>query len=282
MRKLSPLQKILISIITLLVSVTLILNVIQATRPTESQMGESVRFYAQLQYAFIQRPVYAITRFAQDVSTLWSTMEENKKLRNQIDLIATYQSRLEEAYRDIEDLKQLNQLRLSLSEASTISATVIQRSMDSFTHSIVLNVGLSDGVEVGDAVISHLGLLGKVVEVSANSSVVLLLTTELDINKISVKIQIDPAKTSEAILERFDPNTKSYTLKLLETDSSITSGMKVITSAAGGLFPSGLLVGVVNHVETLPNKIGLKILVTPAADFFDLNYVLIVKRGFDE
>ena len=282
MRKLSPLQRVLISIIGLLLSVTLILNVIQSTRPTASQTGEGVRFYAQLQYAFVQRPIFAITSFVQDVSTLWSTMEENKKLREQIDLIATYQSRLEEAYRDIEALKQLNQLSLSLSEASTISATVIQRSMDSFTHAIVLNVGLNDGVEVGDAVISSLGLLGKVVEVSEKSSVVLLLTTELDINKISVKIQIDPTKTSEAILERYDPNTKSYSLKLLDTNSSITVGMKVITSAAGGLFPSGLLVGVVNHVETLPNTIGLKILVTPAADFYDLNYVLIVKRGVNE
>ena len=282
MRKLSPLQKMLISIIAILMSVTLILNVIQSTRPTETQMGEGVRFYAQVQYALVQRPLYAITSFVQDVSTLWSTMEENKKLREQIDLIATYQSRLEEAYRDIEDLKQLNQLSLSLSEASTISATVIQRSMDSFTHSIILDVGSNDGIELGDAVISNLGLLGKVVEVSEKTSVVLLLTTELDINKISVKIQIDPTKTSEAILERYDPNTKSYSLKLLDTNSSITTGMKVITSAAGGLFPSGLLVGVVNHVETLPNTIGLKILVTPAADFYDLNYVLIVKRGSSE
>ena len=282
MRKLSPLQKILISLISILVSVTLILNVIQMTRPTQTQMGEGVRFYAQLQYALVQRPIFAITSFVQDVSTLWSTMEENKKLREQVELIATYQSRLEEAYRDIDDLKQLNELQLSLSEASTISASVIQRSMDSFSHSIVLNVGSNDGVELGDAVINTLGLLGKVVEVSEKTSVVLLLTTELDINKISVKIQIDQAKTSEAILERYDPNTLSYSLKLLDTNSSITSGMKVVTSAAGGLFPSGLLVGVVNLVETLPNTIGLKILVTPAADFYDLTYVLVVKRGSGE
>lgn len=282
MRKLSPLQKILISLISILVSVTLILNVIQMTRPTQAQLGEGFRFYAQLQYALVQRPIYAITTFAQDVSTLWSTMAENKKLREQIELIATYQSRLEEAYRDIEDLKQLNQLRLSLSEASTISASVIQRSMDSFSHSIVLNVGSNDGVEEGDAVINSFGLLGKVVKVSEKTSIVLLLTTELDINKISVKIQIDQAKTSEAILERYDPNTLSYSLKLLDTNSSITTGMKVITSAAGGMFPSGLLVGVVNLVETLPNTIGLKILVTPAADFYDLSYVLVVKRGLSE
>ena len=35
----------------------------------------------------------------------------------------------------------------------------------------------------------------------------------------------------------------------------------------------------VNHVETLPNAIGLKILVEPAADFYHLNYVAVVKRG---
>ncbi|NTW91719.1 MAG: hypothetical protein HGA35_07315, partial [Erysipelotrichaceae bacterium] len=44
-------------------------------------------------------------------------------------------------------------------------------------------------------------------------------------------------------------------------------------------YPSGLLVGTVNHVENLPNAIGLKILVKPAADFYHLNYVAVVKRG---
>ncbi|MDP3445540.1 MAG: rod shape-determining protein MreC, partial [Ignavibacteria bacterium] len=58
-----------------------------------------------------------------------------------------------------------------------------------------------------------------------------------------------------------------------------TEGMKVISSGSGGLFPNGLLVGTVNHVENLPNAIGLKILVAPAADFYNLNYVAVVKRG---
>lgn len=279
MKQLTPIQKALALLASILLVLTISLNVIQITAPKLGRDQTSYNFFAQLQYALIQRPANAITGFFEDFSSLWNTMEENKILRSQIELISVYQAKLEEAYRDIEDLKQFNELLLSMSESETISATIIQRSTENFTNSLVINIGSNDGVELGDAVISSKGLIGKVSSVSENTSIVLLLTTELEINKITVKIQVDPSKTSEAILEKYDPNTQSYSLKLLDTNSSITEGMKVISSGSGGLFPSGLLVGTVNHVENLPNAIGLKILVKPAADFYHLNYVAVVKRG---
>lgn len=281
MKQMTPIQKALAIIASILLVLTISLNVIQMTAPKLGQDQKSYNFFAQLQYALISRPATAVTSFIYDLSSLWKVMDENKILRSQVELIALYQAKLEEAYRDIDDLKKFNELLLSMSESDTISATVIQRSLESFTHTIVLNIGTNDGVELGDAVISSKGLIGKVSSVSENTCVVLLLTTELDINKITVKIQVDQVKTSEAILENYDPNTQSYTLKLLDTNSSITEGMKVISSGSGGLFPSGLLVGTVNLVENLPNAIGLKILVSPAADFYHLNYVAIVKRGLN-
>lgn len=279
MKKMSPIQKALAIIVSILLVLILSLNVIVITSPKLGREQTSYHFFAQVQYALIQRPANAVTGFFEDLTKLWSTMEENKILRSQIELISVYQAKLEEAYRDIDDLKKINELLLSMSESETISATIIQRSMENFTNTVVINIGSADGVEVGDAVISSKGLIGKVTSLSENTSVVLLLTTELEMNKITVKIQVDPSKTSEAILEKYDPNTQSYLLKLLDTNSSITEGMKVVSSGSGGLFPSGLLVGTVNHVETLPNAIGLKILVEPAADFYHLNYVVVVKRG---
>lgn len=279
MEKMSPIQKALAIIASILLVLILSLNVIVITSPKLGREQTSYYFFAQVQYALIQRPANAVTGFFEDLTKLWSTMEENKILRSQIELISVYQAKLEEAYRDIDDLKKINELLLSMSESETISATIIQRSMENFTNTVVINIGSADGVELGDAVISSKGLIGKVTSLSENTSVVLLLTTELEMNKITVKIQVDPSKTSEAILEKYDPNTQSYLLKLLDTNSSITEGMKVVSSGSGGLFPSGLLVGTVNHVETLPNAIGLKILVEPAADFYHLNYVAVVKRG---
>lgn len=279
MKKMSPIQKALAIIASILLVLILSLNVIVITSPKLGREQTSYYFFAQVQYALIQRPANAVTGFFEDLTKLWSTMEENKILRSQIELISVYQAKLEEAYRDIDDLKKINELLLSMSESETISATIIQRSMENFTNTLVINIGSADGVELGDAVISSKGLIGKVTSLNENTSVVLLLTTELEMNKITVKIQVDPSKTSEAILEKYDPNTQSYLLKLLDTNSSITEGMKVVSSGSGGLFPSGLLVGTVNHVETLPNAIGLKILVEPAADFYHLNYVVVVKRG---
>ena len=209
MKKMSPIQKALAILASILLVLILSLNVIVMTSPKLGRDQTSYHFFAQVQYALIQRPANAVTGFFEDLTKLWSTMEENKILRSQIELISVYQAKLEEAYRDIDDLKKFNELLLSMSESETISATIIQRSMENFTNTLVINIGSADGVELGDAVISSKGLIGKVTSLSENTSVVLLLTTELEMNKITVKIQVDPSKTSEAILEKYDPNTRA-------------------------------------------------------------------------
>jgi len=122
-------------------------------------------------------------------------------------------------------------------------------------------------------------LIGKVTTLTENTCVVMLLTTEQEINKVSVKIQISQRVTAEALLEYYDVNTGTYILSLLETNSSITEGMSVISSGLGATYPSGLLVGTVSNVEQLQSSSGVVIYVTPAADFAHLNYVAVVKRG---
>jgi rod shape-determining protein MreC len=142
-----------------------------------------------------------------------------------------------------------------------------------------LNVGTLDGVELNDAVISSKGLIGKVSTITPNSCEVLLLTTEQELNKVSVKIRISASDTAEALLEYYDVNSGSYILSLLETNASITEGMTVISSGLGETYPSGLLVGTVSKVEAQQSAGGVKVYVTPAADFANINYVAIVKRG---
>ncbi len=134
MKQMTPIQKTLAILASILLVLTISLNVIQMTAPKLGQDQNSYNFFAQLQYALIQRPTTAVTTFLNDLSSLWKTMDENKVLRSQIELIALYQAKLEEAYRDINELKKFNELLLSMSESETISATVIQRSLESFSN----------------------------------------------------------------------------------------------------------------------------------------------------
>lgn len=279
MKSWSPFQKALAWILGIVLSFILLINVIQMTSPALGQSDPGYRFWTLLHASLIERPISSMAQLTQKVSTLWKVETENDLLRQKIEQLSLYQAKLEESYREIEALKQLNQLKTTYSQYTLINGSILRRSNDTFTHILTLDIGSKDGVAIDDAVISSKGLVGKVIEVTDSSSVVLLLTTENELNKVMVKIQVDAAKTSEAILEKYDPNVQSYVLTLIDTSSSITEGMRVVSSGLGGAFPSGLLVGEVSKVETLVDAIGLRIEVKPAADFLHLDYLSVVKRG---
>lgn len=274
----SPLQKIIAWVVGLLVSLILILNTLQLTTPSVTLNDPGYRFFSLINSALFQRPISSVTDYSERIAAFWRVQDENKAYRQELELISLYQAKLEESYREIEALKKLAELKSTYSQYDLISAKIALRSADSFNHSLSLDVGSKDGVSINDAVISSKGLIGKVVDVSESQATVLLLTTETSLNKVTVKIQIDPSKTAEAILENYDPNAQAYILKLLDTQSSIIVGMKVISSGLGGAFPSGLLVGEVSKVEALSNAIGLRIEVNPAVDFYNIDYVAVVKR----
>ncbi len=278
MKQMNPLQKILAWMVGIVFSFILILNTLQVSSPSVSLNDPGYRFFGLVNSALIQAPLSSFNELSNNIASLWHVQEENAAYRKELELLSTYQAKLEESYREIERLKALAELKSTYSQYELISAKIASRSVDSFNHSLNINVGESDGVAINDAVISSKGLLGKVIDVSENEATVLLLTTETSLNKVSVKIQIDPSKTAEAILERYDPNTQSYILKLLDTQSSITEGMSVISSGIGGTFPSGILVGKVSKVEALTNAIGLRIEVDPSVDFYTIDYVAVVKR----
>lgn len=279
MNRLSPLNRILLKVIGGLLALSLFLAGLRMNASVRGVSDQAYGFLTSLRVTLFDNPVQSIGNFVSDFTSLYTLKAENDRLRRQIDMLEQFQARLEEAYRDIEDLRILNELKATMTQYHLIAAMVYNRPADTFNHTLTLNIGSADGVELNDAVISSEGVIGKVTTLTENTCVVMLLTTEQEINKVSVKIQISQRATAEALLEYYDVNTGTYILSLLETNSSITEGMSVISSGLGATYPSGLLVGTVSNVEQLQSSSGVVIYVTPAADFAHLNYVAVVKRG---
>jgi len=278
MRKWTRTQRILIATITVLLSLTVFLNILRIASPLDGINAAGYDVFTMLRYSLIERPVTSIQEFVGDFTQLWKVKQENEKLRTQLELLAIYQAKLAEAYRQIEALKQIAGLELAMNDYELINGTVIYRPIEAFDNSLSINIGKNDGVKVDDAVISSKGLIGKVEEVFDDRSVVRLLTTESGNNKVTVKIQLSPSQTAEAILERYDVEHEAFEVRLVTTGYAITKGMSVVSSGLGGVFPSGLLVGHVKEVVELDNAVGMNIYVSPAADFKSFEYVAVVSR----
>ncbi|MDA8441389.1 MAG: rod shape-determining protein MreC, partial [Peptococcaceae bacterium] len=62
---------------------------------------------------------------------------------------------------------------------ATLGASVIDRNPSNWYHTLVINRGSQAGVKVNDAIITSLGLVGKVISVTNNTAeVILILDTE--------------------------------------------------------------------------------------------------------
>ena len=279
--KLNRLQKILVWVIGIVVSLSLILNVVRITTPFSEISRQGYNTFAMIKYSLIDYPVTAVTDFFTSFSRLWQVRQENDLLRQHVDSIATLQAQLAESQRQIDELKEIAGLKSIVSDYELIPATVLSRSQESWNNLLTIDVGKNDGVDLNYAVMTPQGLIGKITQVMDNSASVKLITAEDGLNKVSVKIEVGGGKTVDAILEKYDSNEQAFIVKLLNSGATVTENMRVVSSGMGGVFPSGLLVGTVKKVEELSNAVGMNIYVSPAADFQSFNYVYVVRRQGD-
>ncbi len=280
--KLNRIQRILLGCIGAVLAFSLILNMVSGNSPLVSVSHEGYGFFSMLKYSLIDYPIRSLTEGFSILGRMWALEEENEILRQQIEGVASMQARIEEQQRQIQELKEMSDLRSVISDYQTIPATVMTRSAETWNGMLTIDAGSAEGVAENYAVISTQGLIGKVTSVSEHQSVVRLLTVSDHSNKVSVKIQISDGVTANGILESYDFDEQAFIVKLLDSNNTVTESMKVTTSGMGGFFPSGLFIGTVSRVEELSNAIGMDVYVQPAADFSDLDYVYVVKRLGDD
>ena len=136
-----------------------------------------------------------------------------------------------------------------------------------FLRSVVLNKGSKNNIKLGMAVLDDEYLIGKVVEVNFFTSRVLLLS---DINS-KIPVSISP-NDIQAIMsgDGKENGTLQYIQEVdLKNDND---EMIVVTSGAGGLFKSGILVGKINTIEnTTSNSLKVDIY----KNFTQLKYVKV-------
>lgn len=280
--KLNRIQKVLMAIIGLSLSLSLIFNIVRISSPVSNLSREGYELFSMLKYTLIEYPVRSFTEGIQVFSRMWALEEENEMLRQQVEGIASMQARIADQQRQIKELQEMNDLKSIISNYETTPSTVLSRSSETWNNTMVIDIGSKDGVKENYAVITNKGLIGRVQTVSENTSIVKLLTIADGTNKVSVKIQISADIMADAILESYDYDEQAFVVKLLDSNNTVTENMTVTTSGMGGVFPSGLLVGKVSRVEELTNAIGMNVYVKPAADFNNLDYVYVVKRlGID-
>ncbi|MEP4380353.1 MAG: rod shape-determining protein MreC [Alphaproteobacteria bacterium] len=185
----------------------------------------------------MSRPVEAAQTAAQSVESFFVVRAENDRLRAENARLLRWMLMAQQL--EVENATLRAQLDFVPGAAPrAITARVVADTGGAFFHSLLINAGARHFVQRGQAVVSHGGLVGRVAEVGDRSARVLLLT---DLNS---RIPAIVESTGDRVIVTGN-NTPWPTLTYLASNSPVSAGDRVLTSGHGGVFPPGLVIGVV-------------------------------------
>ena len=240
----------------------------------------------------IVNPVQKAVKFTgNEISGFWAALTDGIAIRNETEQlraeIAELQYQLtqnEEAAIRYEELQEAFHIREVFSNYDIFGASVLSRESDEWFSVIRAGVGTSDGInlEPGQslAVVDvRMNLVGRVIEVNDDDSVILLLLHEGF--QVSGKVN---AVNGATFIVTGDASLKQQGLCLvtgIDPDTIPSVGDEIVTSGDGGLFPQGIPIGVIESVDT-SNELNITATLRPYSDVEDLNDIFIMVPFEDE
>jgi rod shape-determining protein MreC len=186
---------------------------------------------------------------------------ENRKLLNEI---ASFQ----EVAKENDRLKALVEFNAPL-EGKKVVAQVIAQDVNPEFRTIRINKGTRQGVEVGMAVVSLEGIVGRVIRAGRDFADVLsLLDSSSAIDSLVQRNRV------RGVVEGL--GGQSLAMKYLRRTDDVQEGDLIVSSGIGGLFPKGLTIGKVTSVKKKNFGISQTVELTPAADFNRLEEVTVI------
>lgn len=230
----------------------------------------------------------AVSGVGQGIADLFGTIGEIDRLRtqnNQLrgDLTRAQQriTELQEAAAENADLRGLLGLQRSLVNMQLLPARVISRDPSNFTWEVGIDAGSSDGVAVGMPVVGATegtgagALVGTVITVQADSAQVRFI-----VDTRSSVVALDQA--SRALGDVQGQLGGQLLFVKVPVSDHLAAGDAVITaglSLGGSLrsaYPTGLLIGTIQAVQTDPNALTQTAFVRPAIDPQQVERLMVV------
>jgi rod shape-determining protein MreC len=152
-----------------------------------------------------------------------------------------------------------------------IAAEVLYDAPDAFSRKVIIDRGQTHGVGRGSPVVNEAGVLGQVTRVYRQTSEVTLLTDR------EAAIPVLNQRTQQRSVAFGEPSTGSMELRFTAANADVQAGDLLTTSGLDGVFPFGLSVARVAHVDRRADQQFAKIVLTPVAGRDSVRHVLVLE-----
>ena len=266
MRSLGRPSRLLLLIVMLsLCGVLILLSAAGALSTAEGIVAAPLRGLSGL----FNRLSLSVSATLEELNDLGQLRERIAELEEQLARRQIESIQLREAASDYERLIDLLSYTSALENQEFLTADVIAVEQTGIARSVIINRGTRDGVAKGMTVTTDLGLVGRIIEVSANAAQVQLINDE----NSAVSSRLQTTRAHGSIIGQASGVLR---LTMVDLDEEIRQGDLVITSGLGGNFPADIVVGQVTSVRQFEFELFQEAEVRSLIDFETLEFVLVI------
>ncbi|MFH1814238.1 MAG: rod shape-determining protein MreC [Pseudomonadota bacterium] len=216
-------------------------------------------------------PVKGVRSAGEYFADLARLQTENEDLRREQVALGTIRLRQEQLDLENTRLRALLDMRERVQVNAQV-AEVIYAVRDPFSRRVVVDKGLTQGIEPGSPVVDDIGVIGQVTRVYPLNAEVTLISDKDQ----ALPVQI--ARTGvRAVM--FGAGSGTLELRYLATDVDLREGDRIVTSGLDGVFAPGLPVARVKSVDRDGSGGFVRILCVPLAGVESHSTVLIMAPG---
>ncbi|MEL6216550.1 MAG: rod shape-determining protein MreC, partial [Pseudomonadota bacterium] len=233
--------------------------------PAESVLGAPIRAVTGTMTSFS-------IGFSQSAEDLARIRDLRARVALLEETLAQFQSELvelreiESDYQRLTDLLEYTNVR---EDQDFVTADVIAVDQSGQRRTITINRGTRDGIRIGMPVVTQQGLIGRILNVSANASRVLLITDPT--SAVSARLQTN--RIEGTVIGQLSGNLR---LTFIPLNAEVNEGDLLVTSGLGGNFPPDIVIGQITSIRQFEFELYQEAQVRSLNDFNTLEFVLVV------
>ncbi|MDE6930400.1 MAG: rod shape-determining protein MreC [Lachnospiraceae bacterium] len=208
-----------------------------------------------------------------DYGKLKTALSEKEELERRVGELIEENNRLQAGQQELNRLRELYQLDQEYMQYETIGARVIAKDSGDWFQVFRINKGSEDGVQVDSNVIAGGGLIGIVTDVGANYATVRSIIDDLS------RVSAMGLRTGDKCIVAGDLTLYRdgrLSITNITKDGDIQDGDQIVTSNISSKFLPGILIGYAADVTIDSERLTKSGYLIPAADFDDLQEVLVI------
>ena len=225
-----------------------------------------------LQWLMLQ-PVEFVSRGSGYFQDMDAARERRDAAERRLAQVALHVGEAEQLAQENAALRGLLGLRARLA-APALAAEVLHDSADPYSRRVVLGIGQIAGVRAGAPVLDAFGVLGQVTRVYPMRSEVTLL---IDRDQTTPVLNVRTGARSVAYGDPLASHGGGMELRFTPGDTDVQEGDLLSTSGIDGVYPTGIPVARVVHVERRADATFARIYCAPLAQAHGARHVLVLQ-----